>query len=317
MFNSNIPTALNCWIIAILASVALLASCKQEETAAAVQDHGNHSLLNVAVANYPIAYFAERIGGTEVNVIYRIPEEADPAFWEPNEKAIEDFQNADLILMNGATYSKWADTVSLPVSKVVDTSAAFSDSLIEVKNTMTHSHGKQGEHSHDGIAFTTWIDFNQALQQADAIREALQKLKPAQIELFALNFDLLKQDLLGLDQAMKQVGEKLAGRPIMASHPVYQYWAKRYQINLKSVLWEPEVVPTEEQMNELKGILADHPAKWFVWEGEALEASTVKLKVLGVESVVFNPCGNTPMSGNWLAVMKDNLANMQKMAGVE
>lgn len=316
MFKHSLPDLFTWRALAVAIGVTLVVSCKPPAKPSASTPVHN-GLLQIAVANYPLAYFAERIGGTEVEVIYRIPEDTDPAFWEPDGKDIEVFQSADLILMNGATYSKWADKVSLPASKVTDTSAAFRDQWIEVKEEATHSHGKQGEHSHDGIAFTTWIDFNQAILQADSIREALQKLRPAQIELFALNFDLLKQDLLGLDQSMKEFGARMAGKPVMASHPVYQYWARRYQINLKSVLWEPDVVPTDAQMDDLKKVLAGHPSKWFIWEGSPLEASMAKVKELGIDSVVFDPCGSKPDGGNWLTVMKENLANLQKIPVAE
>lgn len=312
---ANSTTSINL-IAAVFLGIGFITSCKPVEKSSltATADNG---LINIAVANYPLAYFAGRIGGTEVNVIYQIPEEVDPAFWEPSEKDIADFQGADLILMNGAGYSKWADKVSLPVSRVVDTSAAFSDKFIKTSDTATHSHGKQAEHSHDGIAFTTWIDFDQALQQAGMITQALQKLRPEQVELFALNYDLLKQDLMSLDREMKMVGQKLAGQAIATSHPVYQYWARRYQIDQKSVLWEPDAVPTDEQVADLKKLLMNHPSRWFVWEGTPAGESVAKLKALGANSVVFDPCGNKPEHGNWLTVMQDNLANMKKLAGVE
>lgn len=272
--------------------------------------------LQVHVANFPLAYFAERIGSTEVDVVFAAPADEDPVFWQPTEAQIAAMQGADAILMNGATYSKWAEKVSLPESKVVDTSAAFKAQYIEVKDTVTHSHGKAGEHSHAGTAFTTWIDFQQAVQQADAIKEVLQRLRPEQIELFALNFDQLKRDLLELDKEMQAIGQKFAGQPLVASHPVYQYFARRYQLNLRDVLWEPETVPDDAQMEELKKILATHAAKWMIWEGDPAKESVEKLKALGVESVVFDPCGNVPEKGSWLDVMKANIAGLKKAAGM-
>ncbi|MFZ4766163.1 MAG: metal ABC transporter substrate-binding protein, partial [Roseimicrobium sp.] len=217
---------------------------------------------------------------------------------------------------NGATYSKWAEKASLPEAKVLDTSAGFKDQFIQVQGTTTHSHGKAGEHSHSGTAFTTWLDFNQALQQADAIRDALQKLRPEQIELFALNHDLLKSELLALDKEMEAVGKKLAGQPLVASHPVYQYFARRYQLQLRDVLWEPEVVPTAEQLTALQAILVTHPAKWMIWEGDPAAESVAKIKALGIESAVFDPCGNVPEKGSWLDVMKANVATMRRVAGL-
>ena len=114
---------------------------------------------------------------------------------QPDEAAIAAFQGADLILMNGATYSKWADKITLPESKVVDTSAVFAVSLIQVNETSTHSHGPGGEHSHSGTAFTTWIDLTQAVQQAEAVKTALAKFTPDAEK----NFAALKSDLEALD----------------------------------------------------------------------------------------------------------------------
>jgi zinc transport system substrate-binding protein len=272
--------------------------------------------LQIQAANYPLAYFAERIGSAEVVVTFAAPGDEDPAFWQPTDAQITAMQNADLIVMNGATYSKWAEKVSLPESKVLDTSASFKAQYIVIKETTTHSHGKAGEHSHAGTAFTTWIDFQQAIQQADAIRAELQRQRQGEIELFALNFDLLKSDLEKLDKEMEAVGQKLAGQPLVGSHPVYQYLARRYKLNLSEVHWEPETVPDDAAMEELKMILAAHPAKWMIWEGEPAKESVEKLKAIGLESVVFDPCGNVPEKGNWLDVMKENVAAMKKMAGL-
>jgi zinc transport system substrate-binding protein len=114
---------------------------------------------------------------------------------------------------------------------------------------------------------------------------------------------------------MIAVGKSIGGKPIVASHPIYQYWARRYGISLEAVLWEPEVVPTDEQMEGLKAILATHPAKWMVWEGKPAKESVAKLAAIGVSGVVFDPCSNVPDEGDFLSVMRANVTNMEKMAG--
>ncbi len=299
---------------------ALLASCTPEQKAPdssksseMTPPASTHGRIVVYVANYPLAYFAERIGGPEVEVKFPAPPDVDPAFWEPSESEVEAFQSADIILLNGASYSHWLDTVTLPDSKTVNTSASFSDKFIVVKDAVTHSHGGEGEHSHSGTVFTTWIDFDQAIQQADAVREALQTFRPGQVELFALNFDQLKADLLALDMAMKSEGKRLAGQPLVVSHPIYQYWARRYGLNVQSVLWEPDTVPDESQIEAFKKILATHPAKWMVWEGAPAAAAVEKLRDLGVNGVVFDPSANVPEKGTWLDVMKANVQEIKKI----
>jgi len=305
-------------LVPVLLAALILTACGPKKSArnAASNEAEKHALPQVYVANYPLKYFTERLAGQEVEAVFPGPKEQDPAFWQPTDEQIEAYQQADLIVMNGATYSKWAEKVTLPGDKIVDTSLAFKNQFIVVKNAVTHSHGKQGMHSHDGVSFTTWIDFQQAIQQADALCEALKRLKPEGIELFAQDFDLLKKDLLALDTRMLAVGKKLAGRPLMVSHPIYQYWARRYGLNIQHVLWEPEEVPSDEQMNELKTILANHPAKWMIWEGEPAKESVDKLKAIGLQSAVFAPCENVPDKGDFLSVMKANVADMERMESI-
>jgi zinc transport system substrate-binding protein len=101
-------------------------------------------------------------------------------------------------------------------------------------------------------------------------------------------------------------------QPLVASHPVYQYFATRYGLNVHSVLWEPDVMPEDDQWNTLQALLAKHPAKWMIWEGEPMTASVEKLQALGVRSLVFAPCGNTPEQGDFLSVMQQNVVNLQQ-----
>ncbi len=293
----------------------ILAGCKPaaetpaEKVAESAAKSGKPQVL---VANYPLQYFAQRIAGDAVEVRFLAPKNEDPAFWQPDEATITAFQKADLILMNGATYSKWADKVTLPESKVVDTSAAFANNLIEVRDATTHSHGPGGEHSHNGTAFTTWIDFKQASMQAQAVSDALAKLVPAAKDDISKNTEALKDELEVLDERMSTLSRRLVQYPLVASHPVYHYLARRYGLNLKSVLWEPDTVLDGTALGDLNVVLAGHRARWMIWEGEPSKDNVEKLAALGLRSVVFDPCGNVPASGDFMSVMKANVEAMEK-----
>jgi len=266
--------------------------------------------LSIYTVNYPLVYFAERIAGDLATVTFPAPPDVDPAFWMPDPETITAYQGADLILLNGADYAKWTAKVSLPRSRVVDTSRGFRDQYIQQPNLTTHSHGPSAQHSHGGIAFTTWLDLHQAAQQAEAIAQALFRKRPDAKEQIERNLEALKGDLLGLDTRISEIVRGKPGRPLLASHPVYQYLARRYGLNLRSVMWEPEEVPSEGQWGEFEGILRDHPAKWMIWEGEPAEKTVERLRALGVESVVFDPCTNRPSAGDFLTVMTQNAGSL-------
>ena len=153
--------------------------------------------MNVYVVNYPLKYFAERIGGPHVTVTLPAPADEDPVYWTPGIADISAYQKADLILLNGAGYAKWVDKVSLPRSKTVDTSRRFKDQYITVKETMTHSHGAEGEHAHEGLAFTTWLDLSLATNQAEAIVDAIVRKRPQQEDLFQGQLSVVGKGLAG------------------------------------------------------------------------------------------------------------------------
>ncbi len=296
-------------LITVLFTLAiLLNACKPSDPASTENAALKSSKPQIYVANYPLKYFAERIGGDAIEVKFPAPGDEDPVFWQPNDVAVAGFQSADLILMNGATYSKWEEKVTLPQAKLVDTSAAFKAQFIEIKADATHSHGPAGEHSHSGTAFTTWIDFQQAILQAEVVSKALTKFVPGAEK----NFAVLKAELGALDARLLAVGERLANAPLVASHPVYHYFARRYALNVRPVLWEPETVPDDKAMEELKGILTTHPAKWMIWEGDPDNDSVAKLEAIGVKSVTFDPCGNVPDGVDFMAVMKANVEAFEK-----
>ncbi|MEM9443986.1 MAG: metal ABC transporter substrate-binding protein [Verrucomicrobiota bacterium] len=268
--------------------------------------------LSVYVVNYPLQYFAERVGGDYVKVTFPAPEDGDPAFWQPEAEDVIAYQKADIILLNGATYAKWIATATLPKSKVSDTSESFKDQFIEIKDKTTHSHGPEGEHSHAGIAFTTWLDFTQAVQQAKAIHKAFTQAFPEKGGEFDENFQALERDLMDLDKKMAKIASVSKEVSLVASHPVYQYFKRRYGLNLVEVLWEPETYPEEESWEAFKKLHDQNKFKYMIWEGEPLKKSVSKLDEMGIKSLVFDPCGNRPGKGkDFLTVMKENMANLQ------
>ena len=241
----------------------------------------------VFVTNYALKFFSERIGGENITVVFPVPEGMSPVFWMPNRRTVGAMQKADLIIINGANFEKWLMMVSLPPSKVVNTSAGFRNQYIYVPDAITHSHGAEGKHSHPGIRHTTWIDFRLAVKQARAIEKALSKRVPEMKTEFEKRYLSLEKDLLALDTRVRKVLGNDCSQPLLASHPEYDYFARGYSLNLKSVLWFPKVMPDPGQWKTLEGILHEHPAKWMIWEGEPIKEVSRKLHAMEIKSIVL------------------------------
>ena len=269
----------------------------------------------IAAANYPLAYFAARLSDDFATILFDVPPDQDPAFWEPSDKQVSAIQEADLILLNGATYTKWASTRTLPYEATVMTSQPFDDRLIKIEGLTKHTHKKGTEsHSHDGLAFTTWLDFAQASAQAAEIALAVGEKFPKHKAGVMSRLKTLQKDLNDLHAAMTAAASKLNNVPVIVSHPVYQYWARAYNIVAPSLLWEPELEITPDDMTALAKIQKENPGvKYFVWEGRPLPQNIEKLQDAGLTSVVISPCGNRPESGDFLSMMRANISALEAL----
>ncbi|MDX2445417.1 MAG: metal ABC transporter substrate-binding protein [Bacteroidales bacterium] len=296
------------WIFGIIA-LQVLSGCDQKKTTSTTD--AAKGKLDLVVVNYPLKYFAERIGGDQVEVQFLAPGDTDPAYWTPDDETVTAFQQADMILLNGAGYAQWFNKVTLPPSKLINTTFSVQDKYIEMSEQATHTHGPEGKHAHSELAFTTWLDPGLAIAQADAIRKALSKELPGKSGYFNARFLSLAGDLQKIDSAIVALTTQVQDEPLIFSHPIYQYFEKHYALHGKSVHWEPNQFPDRVMLKDLEEILIEHPAEWMVWESEPLTQTIDKLKEYGIGIIVFDPSGNTPVKGDYISVMEQNIHNLQ------
>jgi zinc transport system substrate-binding protein len=298
-------------LLKVLACALIVVACTQDDPATE-DTEARKGPPRVYTVNYPLAYFAERIAGDAIQVIFPAPPDIDPAIWSPAAEIIADYQRADLVLLNGAGYADWIQRATLSQTRLVDTSATFTDSLISVVNGVVHSHGPDGDHSHQGTAFTTWLDMELAIGQANAVFDALVRLRPESESDFREGLNGLEMDLGELHIRLKNVAARIGDRPLVFSHPVYQYLSRAYGLNGRSVHWEPDEFPGNDQWRELSETLAGHAATWMIWEEEPLAETENRLEAIGVRSIVVRPCSNRPAEGSLVSVMLDNISALER-----
>jgi zinc transport system substrate-binding protein len=290
----------------------LTAACVGEAVDQAPTTDAAAGPLRVVAVHYPLVYMAERIGGDVVTVDLPMPDDMDPAFWQPTPDDIAAIQTADLILLNGANYAKWTATATLPVSRLVNTTQAVEARYVTVEGAVSHSHGPEGEHSHGEVAFTTWLDPTMAMAQARAVAEAFVAARPESSSLFEANLAELVADLEALDAQLAATFSHFPDRTFVGSHPVYQYLAARYGLEIASVHFEPDEEPAEDAWRDLRRVLADRPAGVMLWEGAPLTRTAERLAEMGLMVVVFQPAGGRPARGDYLDVMRANVANLRE-----
>lgn len=305
------------WIVPIAALVSGCGrSAPHEQKTGNIRTHRTPVLYTTFT---PTAYFVSRIVGEHARVVCPVPEGEDPIFWKPSAEAIEQYQNADLIVINGAEYEKWVACAALPESRVVDISVTLRGELMTYQTT-THSHGSAGQHTHEGIDGHTWMDPWNAIQQSVAIVAELKKRWPADAREWDSGFDALVADLQSLDARLTELAKRGSTAVIIASHPAYNYIAKRYRITIHNVAMAPEEALSDASLASLQAVLRDHPTdspRILLWEEEPLESTRRQLQTaLMIRSVSFSPCENMGTSAgggipDYIGAMRDNVARLE------
>jgi zinc transport system substrate-binding protein len=298
-------------LMLILSAVAAVAGCAPEEPRSVEgRDNAEPTTIGVVeVSNEPLAWVVGRLAAPLVEVRFRAAAAPDPAYWRPSAEDVLAMQQADLIVLNGASYERWLTNVSLPPSRLVDTTAKLEDRLITIAGSVTHSHGPEGKHEHTGIAFTTWLDPTMLIEQARAVRVALGVRWPENDALFEERFASLTADLEDLDAQL--AAATTGAGPVLFSHPVYQYFQRRYGLLGPSVHFEPDEMPEPAQWTELDHLLSQQHAAWMIWEADPIPAIHDGLAQRGCGIVVVSPCATPPPEGDFLDVMRRNAAALR------
>ena len=296
----------------------LLAACKPQT--GDIPPEGNppgdtrQETVLVLASNYPLYFFAQQIAGDAGDIDIRLPAmTGDPAQWKPDSDAITELQKADLIILNGAGYEPWLSWVTLPAERLLDTTETFADRLIPLTGNTLHQHGPSGEHSHQGVAFTLWLDPDLAIRQAQIIQQALSTLLPQQAEVFAANLAGLNDRLHELDRKLNKAFAALGDQKIIFSHPVYQYLQARYNLNGASLHWEPGEVPGTSDWIDLNDLLSGHDASLMLWEDTPMDETIQRLQQFGIRSVSFQVAAGQPATGDYFSVMNGNMERLNRI----
>ncbi len=288
----------------------LLSACSEETNTPLNADN---KVVEIITVNNPLYYFTTRLAGDLATVSLAAPTEGDPSQWNPKLEELLAIKQADLIVLNGAGYSNWLDKISLSSKQLLNTSLAVKAQWIPLPKQATHSHGPTGEHSHSAYAITIWMDMTIAKQQASAIADALIERWPEQQSVIEQRKKELLQTLSELDEGYRQQGKQRAGKQLIYSHPVYQYFERQYQLAGYSLHWEPTEMPSDSQWLLLQQQFDENPNSLFIWEDTPAPLIAERMAAMGMKSIVISPAANIGEQ-DWLTAQQRNLQRLQALS---
>jgi zinc transport system substrate-binding protein len=136
--NKNI-LALAILTLGFVGAVIFWVSLSKKATT--VTDTSASPRLSVVTSFYPLANFAENIGGEKVTVVNITPAGAEPHDYEPTPQDLVKIQAAGVFIYNGNGLDEWAEKIAPELSSKGVTVVKISDSLQSLPG---------GEHEEDG-----------------------------------------------------------------------------------------------------------------------------------------------------------------------
>ncbi|MDV7390545.1 hypothetical protein RZS08_04290, partial [Arthrospira platensis SPKY1] len=101
-------------------------------------------------------------------------------------------------------------------------------------------------------------------------------------------------------------------RTLIASHPVYDYFARRYALELENLHWEPETMPVESEWRRLEALLLEHPGAAMIWEDTPEPEIAARLDRLGLPHTVVHTGDQQPEAGDLLTLLQGNLDRLTR-----
>jgi ABC-type Zn uptake system ZnuABC Zn-binding protein ZnuA len=186
------------------------------------------------------ADMAKNIAGGELEVQLIVPIGGDPHLYEPTPGDAQKVAEADLILKNGLTFEGWLNELienSGTKAKVVTITDGIQAITSEKYKNSTDPHA--------------WMDAQHGQTYIENVKNALVALAPDNADIFEFNYKLYRQQLEDLDFFIKAEIAKIpeAQRILITSHDAFQYYGRRYGIQLESILGTS--TDAEEQTSDI------------------------------------------------------------------
>jgi zinc/manganese transport system substrate-binding protein len=201
---------------------------------------------------------AQQIGGPEVKVtsILNNPD-ADPHLFEASPSAARALSAARIVIYNGIDYDPW-------VEKLLAAAPSRQREVIVVAELAGR---KPGDNPH------IWYDPKTMPAMAEALAETLSRADPAHGGDYQQRLGRFRQSLQPIEAEIAALRNRLAGTPVTATEPVFDYMLASLGMQVRDVRFQLSVMNnTEPSPSDTAGFeddLRSHRVRLLVYNSQA------------------------------------------------
>lgn len=260
----------------------------------------------VVTALYPLGFVVERIGASDIAVQSLAAPGVEAHDVELSPQQVGAVAGASLIVYLGG--------FAPAVDEAVEQNAAdrgFDVSMFV--DLLPSPAGKPDEAAAGGVDPHFWLDPRRLAGLASVVSGRLGEIDPDHADDFETRAGALIDELADLDAAYVEGLAGCATTTLVTSHDAFGYLSARYGLEQVSIAGlEPDAEPSAARISEVQDIVRAAGTSTIYFEPLASSAVADAIAAdLGVRSASLDPLESPPEAGDYLTVMKDNLAALR------
>ncbi len=280
-------------LLLLLASVAALVAWRVASLAPEAAPNGT---VRVVATFYPLADFAERIGGARVFVKTLTPAGSEPHDYEPTPRDLLAAREANVVLMNGGL-DAWMDRIVPDLRHGGVRVARMADAIPSIE---------KDPHA--------WLDPVLAERMVASIQDAFVTADPAHADEYRANGERVIFDLRRLGNAYSSGLATCTSRTVVVSHDALGYLGNRYGLRILPIAGlSPDEEPSPRRMTEIASLARAAGARVIFFE----ELVSPKLaetiaREIGAQTDILDPIeglteNKKVIGANYFTLMRQNL----------
>jgi len=267
------------WWIPVLAVVAVITTVWGVAPAGA-----SRSKVDVAAAFYPVAFAAQKVGGTRVGVTNLTPVGAEPHDLELNSDQLDRLLDAKVAFVLGRGFQpaveKAADRRDGPTVDLLP-------KLVDARGKKVAEEGEAG-----GLDPHVWLDPVLMSQLVGEVERGLATADPKGAATYERNTHALRDQLGALDARYRERLTGCARDLLVTSHEAFGYVATRYGLHQQGVAGlSPDQEPDPARLGELAQLARDQGVTTVFTEENVSPriAQTLAREAGGLKTEVLSP----------------------------
>jgi zinc transport system substrate-binding protein len=299
--------------------LATLSACSTESAAA-----GGTDRFDVVASFYPMAFLAERIGGSHVHVTSLTQPGQEPHDLEISARQTAQLQESDAVLYLKNLQPSVDDAVAQ--SEVRTTIDAASLTSMEKHGNEVGGHAASHDHSENeenaGLDPHIWLDPVRYAEVAEGVGKAFEKADPDHAGDYRKNTAALVKRLDALNTQFKDGLARTGSKVFITTHAAFGYLAERYGLTEEAINGlDPESEPSAARVKALEKMAkADGVTTVFYETLVSDKTAKTVASDAGLRTDVLDPIeGITAKSRgkDYFAVQEANLKALRQALGAK